>query len=103
MTREIKRNSKECKDKRMEGKCQIVEGSANNHNSHSLFRTANEICGVYNAKLVCVYDIVNQTLLRKNKFKTNGQNTIRNYTANKILLMILFSENYQLPMQQNTR
>jgi len=42
LTREIKKKSKECKDKWTEGKCQIVEDSVNNQNSPKLFIRINE-------------------------------------------------------------
>jgi len=69
MTREVKKKSKECKDKWIEGKCEIVEDSANNQNSQKLYRTTNEICGVYSTKIIRVNDKAGQTLAEKDQFK----------------------------------
>jgi len=90
----------------MEMSNRLVEGSPNNQNSQILFRTANEICGEHNAKMVCVNDKGGQSLenhlFEKKKLRSDGQNTIGNYTTNKIPLMKLYSENYKIPTQQNT-
>jgi len=97
--------SKECKDKWMEGKCKIVEDRENNQNSQKLFRTANEICGAYSAKIMCVGlndEKAVQTLVETDQIKKDGQNTLGNCAVNKIMSTKLFLVNYQLPIQQNT-
>jgi len=48
---------------------QIIEESANTQNSQKYFRTANEICGVYSAKTMCVNDKAGQTLIEKDQIR----------------------------------
>jgi len=70
LTRDIKKKSKECKDKWIEGKCQVVEDSAKSQNAQRLFKTANEICGVRSAKLPTVNDKAGQMIDDLEKIKT---------------------------------
>jgi len=70
LTRDIKKKSKECKDKWIEGKCQVVENSARSQNAHKLFKTANEICGIRSAKLPTIKDKAGQTIDDQEKIKS---------------------------------
>jgi len=41
-----------------------------------MFRAANEICGVYNSKMVCVNGKAGQTLVEKEQIKNRYHNII---------------------------
>jgi len=55
-TRDIKIKVKDCKEKWFEEKREITETSTKNQNFRLLFKTANEICGIFGPKLNAVKD-----------------------------------------------
>lgn len=69
MTRKIKRKSKECKQQWIEAKCQKVEDSQRKHDTRTLYKTANEICGTFVPKLPTVKSKAGETLAEKEQIK----------------------------------
>ena len=69
MTRKIKRKSKECKQQWIEAKCQKVEDSQRKHDTRTLYKTANEICGTFVPKLTTVKSKAGETLAEKEQIK----------------------------------